>query len=242
MGNNELAICINYEKDFPTVSARDLHEGLEIKTSFKDWFPRIIEYGFEENKDFCSKMSKSTGGRPAKDYDISVDMAKQICMIQRTNKGMAYRKYFLRIEQSWNTPEAIMARALQLANRTIDSLEHKISSLSSVIEEQKPLVDFASKVSDSSTLIDMGKMAKLLHDEHIPLGRNKLFEWMRSKNILMNNNVPYQKYITGGYFEVKESVFETPYGSKTGITTYITGKGQIYITEKLRAEIRKNIA
>ena len=106
------------------------------------------------------------------------------------------------------------------------------------IEEQKPLVEFANKVSDSSNLIDMGEMAKLLKDEHINIGRNRLFQWLRSNNILMSNNVPYQRYIDGGYFEVKESVYETPYGTKTQITTKVTGKGQIYITEKLRKELK----
>lgn len=78
---------INYGTEQPTVSARDLHEALEIKTAFKDWFPRMTEYGFEAGKDFSSEMSKSTGGRPAVDYQISIDMAKQICMIQRNEKG-----------------------------------------------------------------------------------------------------------------------------------------------------------
>lgn len=104
------------------------------------------------------------------------------------------------------------------------------------IEEQKPLVEFADKVSNSSNLIDMGKMAKLLKDENINIGRNRLFEWLRKKDILMRNNIPYQRYIDGGYFQVKESTFETPYGTKTQQTTFVTGKGQIYITEKLRKE------
>lgn len=104
------------------------------------------------------------------------------------------------------------------------------------LDEQKPLVDFANKVSDSSNLIDMGKMAKLLKDEHINIGRNRLFEWLRRKEILMSNNMPYQRYIDGDYFRVRESTYETPYGTKTQQTTYVTGKGQIYITEKLRKE------
>lgn len=110
------------------------------------------------------------------------------------------------------------------------------------IEEQKPLVEFANKVSDSSNLIDMGKMAKLLKDENINIGRNRLFAWLRQKEILMKNNMPYQRYIEGGYFQVKESTYETPYGVKTQQTTYVTGKGQIYITEKLRKEWNKEIA
>lgn len=104
------------------------------------------------------------------------------------------------------------------------------------IEEQRPLVEFADKVSNSSNLIGMGKMAKLLKDENINIGRNRLFEWLRKKEILMRNNIPYQRYIDGGYFQVKESTFETPYGTKTQQTTFVTGKGQIYITEKLRKE------
>ena len=102
------------------------------------------------------------------------------------------------------------------------------------LEEQEPLVAFANKVSDSSNLIDMGKLAKLLNDEHIKIGRNKFFQWLREQKILMKNNIPYQRYIDSGYFQIKESTFKTPYGEKTAQTTYVTGKGQIYITEKLR--------
>lgn len=94
-------IQINYDAEQPTVSARDLHEGLEIKTRFNDWFPRMTEYGFEVGKDFYSKMSESIGGRPSTDYQISVDMAKQICMIQRSDKGRLYRQYFLDLENDF---------------------------------------------------------------------------------------------------------------------------------------------
>lgn len=107
------------------------------------------------------------------------------------------------------------------------------------LDEQKPLVDFAKKVSDSTNLINMGKMAKLLKDKHINIGRNRLFEWLRRKKILMNNNIPYQKYIEGDYFRVKEAAYETPYGTKVQQVTMITGKGQIYITEKLKKEFCK---
>ena len=104
------------------------------------------------------------------------------------------------------------------------------------IEEDKPLVDFANQVSDTTSLIDMNQMAKLLKDENIPIGRNRLFEILRKKEILRNNNEPYQKYIESGYFKVKENTYDTPYGTKTYIKTYVTGKGQIWITEKLRKE------
>lgn len=109
-----------------------------------------------------------------------------------------------------------------------------ISQLNNIIAKQKPLVDFAETVSSTKDIIDMNKMAKLLNDEHIPIGRNKLFEWLRTNKILMSNNTPYQKYIDNGYFKIKESTKETAYGTKIFITTYVTGKGQIYIIEKLR--------
>lgn len=230
--NMKEIIKVNYNNEQPTVSARELHEGLEIKSNFTTWFDRMKEYGFTESdykKCFPNLESGCNGGQNMVDYQISVDMAKQICMIQRSDKGRQYRQYFLDLEKAWNTPEQVMARALRLADKTIENLKL-------VIEEQRPLVDFANKVSDSSNLIDMGKMAKLLKDEHINIGRNRLFEWLRQKEILMKNNIPYQRYIEGGYFQVKESVYETPYGIKTNVTTFVTGKGQIYITEKLRKE------
>ena len=113
-----------------TVSARDLHDALEVKTAFKDWFPRMCEYGFAEGTDFSSKMSESTGGRPAMDADISIDMAKEICMIQRTEKGKEIRRYFLDLEKAWNTPEQIMSRALRIADQTIAGLQEQVKQCS----------------------------------------------------------------------------------------------------------------
>ena len=97
---------INYESEQPTVSARELHEGLEINTKFATWFERMCEYGFSEGNEFFPKVGKTSeqGGRPSIDYQISIDMAKQICMIQRTEKGKQYRQYFIDLEKAWNTP------------------------------------------------------------------------------------------------------------------------------------------
>lgn len=230
---NEI-IRVNYETDEPTVSARSLYEGLEIKKRFSSWFESNSQ-GFIEGEDFTSVLSGTVvnngAHRDLQDYLLSVDMAKHICLMSRTDKGKQCRQYLIDLEKAWNTPEQVMARALKLADKAIKNLEL-------TIEEQRPLVDFANKVSDISNLIDMGKMAKLLKDEHINIGRNRLFEWLRRKEILMKNNMPYQRYIDGGYFQVKESVYETPYGSKTQQTTYVTGRGQIYITEKLRKEYK----
>jgi anti-repressor protein len=225
---NEI-IKINYDNDRPTVTGRQLHEALEVKTAYKDWFPRMCEYGFTENVDFSSILSESTGGRPSTDHQLTIEMAKEICMLQRTEIGKRCRQYFIELEKAWNTPELVMARALKLANHQIECLQYKL-------DEQKPLVEFATKVSDTSSLIDMAQMAKLLHDENIKIGRNKLFKWLQKNDILRSNNEPYQQYVNNGYFKVKEYTYNTPYGEKIGIKTYVTGKGQIYITEKLRKE------
>ena len=107
------------------------------------------------------------------------------------------------------------------------------------IEEDKPMVDFANTISASTDSVDVGIFAKLVKDEDIPLGRNKLFDWLRANKYLMKNNVPYQTYIDNGYFEVVEYTYNTPYGSKLGTKTLVTGKGQIKLVEKLRKEFSK---
>lgn len=141
------------------------------------------------------------------------------------------------IEKALTSPDFLIQLATQLKQ------EQEARKLAEqTIEKQKPLVEFANKVSDSYNVIDMGRMAKLLKDEHINIGRNRLFQWLRQKEILMTNNIPYQRYIDAGYFQVKESTYETPFGTKTQQTTYVTGKGQLYITEKLRTESAKEIA
>lgn len=137
------------------------------------------------------------------------------------------------IELSLNNPDYAIKLLTQLKEE-----RQKRKQAENKIEQQKPFVEFANKVSDSSNLISVGTMAKLLKDEHINIGRNKLFKWLRDNNILMDNNIPYQKYISNGYFKVVESVYETPYGTQTQQTTFVTGKGQIYIVERLRKEWR----
>src|SRR5574344_1164724 len=132
---NEL-ITVNYDEnnDRPTVMGRDLHKALEIKTAYKDWFPRMCEYGFIEGEDFCSFLSESTGGRPSTDHQLTIEMAKEICMIQRSEIGKKCRQYFIEIEKQWNDPEAIMARALKIANNKIGLLEGTIKEKDEKIE------------------------------------------------------------------------------------------------------------
>lgn len=234
-------IPVNYETDQPCVSARDLYEQLNIKTAFKDWFPRMCEYGFEEGKDFCSKMSESTGGRPSKDADISIDMAKQICMIQRSPEGKQIRQYFLDLEKAWNTPEQIFARALKMADRTIDKLKTEKAALIEDNERMKPKEIFADAVTASKDSILIGDLAKIFKQKGIDIGQNRLFQKLRDNGYLIQRrgpswNMPTQKSMEMGLFEVEERTITNPDGTtKIRKTTKVTGKGQQYFINKLLA-------
>lgn len=233
-------IPINYDMEQPTVSARDLHSGLAINTRFNDWFSRMTEYGFESGKDFYSKMSKTseTGGRPAVDYQISVDMAKQICMIQRSEKGKQYRQYFIDLEKAWNTPEQVMARALKLADRTIDTLKEDNKKLIDENERMKPKEIFADAVSASTSSILIGDLAKLLRQNGVDIGAKRLFEYLRNHGYLIKRkgsdwNMPTQKSMNMGLFEIKESTHIDGNGCNIVTRTpKATGKAQIYFVNK----------
>lgn len=232
-------IKINYETELPTVSARDLHEGLEIRTRFNDWFPRMVEYGFLEGKDFHSKMSKTSdvGGRPPVDYEISVDMAKQICMIQRSEKGRQYRQYFIDLEKAWNTPEQVFARALKMADKEIERLKENNTFLIQDNERMKPKEIFADAVASSKTSILIGDLAKILKQNGVETGQKRLFEQLRQEGYLMKSgnskNMPTQKSMEKGLFEVKETTINNPDGSiRVTKTTKVTGVGQQYFINK----------
>lgn len=231
-------IQISYDSGDPTVSARDLHEGLEIRTPYTMWFERMTEYGFEEGKDFFTKMLESTGGRPSTEHVLSVDMAKQICMIQRTEKGRVYRQYFLDLEKAWNTPEQVFARALKMANQKIDELKADKSILIEDVQRMKPKEIFADAVSASRTSILVGDLAKLLRQNGINTGAQRLFEWLRNNGYLIKRkgtdwNMPTQYSMEMGLFEIKESSHVDGNGCNiTTRTPKVTGKGQQYFINK----------
>ena len=218
---NEL-IKVDYSGEKPAVSARELHEFLEVKTAYKDWFPRMCEYGFTEGQDFCSFLSESTGGRPAQDAALSIDMAKEICMLQRNEKGKIARQYFLQLERDWNSPEKVMARALQIADRKIKELEISNSALSTSLEIARPKAEYFDQLVERGTLLSLRESAKELG---IPpkkfvdelLARKYLY---RSKN---GKLLPYEEK-NNGLFELKESVNTATRWS--GTQTLTTPKGR----------------
>lgn len=240
---NEL-LKINYEAEQPTVSARDLHEALEINTRFNDWFSRMAEYGFENGVDFNllkNEKVRLEGNREVKrdimDYQISVDMAKQICMTQRSEKGKQYRQYFIDLEKAWNTPEQIFARALKMADQKIEKLKETNAGLLEDVERMRPKEIFADAVKASTSSILIGDLAKLLRQNGVDTGQKRLFEQLRNEGYLMktgsSRNMPKQKYVANGFFQIKETVISNPDGSvRMTKTTKVTGKGQQYFLNK----------
>ena len=237
---NEL-LKINYEAEQPTVSARDLHEALEINTRFNDWFSRMAEYGFENGVDFNllkNEKVRLEGNREVKrdimDYQISVDMAKQICMIQRSEKG---KQYFIDLEKAWNTPEQIFARALKMADQKIEKLKETNAGLLEDVERMRPKEIFADAVKASTSSILIGDLAKLLRQNGVDTGQKRLFEQLRNEGYLMktgsSRNMPTQRYVADGLFQIKETVISNPDGSvRMTKTTKVTGKGQQYFLNK----------
>lgn len=221
----------------PVVSGRELHKILEVATSYKDWFPRMCEYGFVEGQDFnplIFEQVQTEGNREVKrhliDHIIKMDMAKEICMLQRTEKGKQARQYFIQVEKDYNSPEKIMARALRIA-------EQELSTLKIENAEMKPKALFADAVSASHTSILIGELAKLIKQNGVDIGQKRLFDWLREQGFLMKSgssrNMPTQRSMEQGLFEIKESSYINSEGvTVVTKTTKVTGKGQIYFTNK----------
>ena len=233
---NEL-LKVNYDNDRITLSARELHEFLGIKSVFTTWFNRMCEYGFQESNDFLPILEESPGGRPSTDYQITLDMAKEIAMIQRSDKGKEVRQYFLELERRWNSPEAVMNRALEYSRKQVKALMEEKQGLIEENKELKPKALFADAVSASNESILIGQLAKLIRQNGYEIGQNRLFEWMRENGYLIKKgeryNQPTQKSMDLGLFEVKERTITNPDGStRITLTTKVTGKGQVYFINK----------
>lgn len=225
-----------------TLSARELHKELNIAGRFSRWFEQMSEYGFEENVDYTSVQNctevQNNGGiqvRELQDYRITLDMAKEIAMLQRNEKGKQIRKKLIELEKAWNSPEKVMARALDIAHKTIANLQIEN-------EEMKPKAIFADAVATSDTSILIGDLAKLIKQNGTDIGQKRLFERMRNDGYLIktgtSKNMPTQKAMEKGLFEVKERVISNPDGStRITRTTKVTGQGQIYFINKFKKEL-----
>lgn len=224
------------------MSARELHKELNIAGRFSRWFEQMSEYGFEENVDYTSVQNctevQNNGGiqvRELQDYQITLDMAKEIAMLQRNEKGKQIRKKLIELEKAWNSPEKVMARALDIAHKTIANLQIEN-------EEMKPKAIFADAVATSDTSILIGDLAKLIKQNGTDIGQKRLFERMRNDGYLIkkgtSKNMPTQMAMEKGLFEVKERTISNPDGStRITRTTKVTGRGQIYFINMFKKEL-----
>ncbi len=215
-------IRIDYQNDRPTVLASDLHNFLEVETPMNKWFPRMCEYGFTEGQDFQTFLSESTGGRPAQDAQLTIDMAKELCMIQRSEKGRQARQYFIQLEKDWNSPEKVMARALQIADRQIKALKVENSALTVENQILQPKADYFDQLVDRNLLTGFRETAKQLNippKKFVSFLLEKKYIYRDKKGRLM----PYAEK-NNGLFELKEQ-----FNDKTqwaGTQTLITPKGR----------------
>lgn len=234
-------IRINYDSERPTVNGRDLHDALQVKTAYKDWFPRMCEYGFSEGTDFCSFLSESSGGRPAVNHQLTIDMAKQLCMIQRTDIGRKFRQYFIQVEEAWNSPEAVMARALQFANQQLALLKHQNMELTDTIAvqnqqilEMKPKVSYYDVVLNCKDLISTSAIAKDYGKSAIWMNR-----YLHEKGVQFKQGdiwLLYQKYAQNGYTSTKTHSYPGTDGeTHTKVHTYWTQKGRLFIYELMKS-------
>ena len=235
---NELINIKTNETGEPSVSGRELHEFLGVETPYRKWIPRMIEYGFTEGKDFNTDKNVRVGeegnrevARELTDHLLTIDMAKEIAMIQRTDRGKQARQYFIQVEKDYNSPEKIMARALRIA-------EKELSTLKLDVERMKPKEIFADSVASSHTSILIGELAKILKANGHETGQKRLFETLRQDGFLIKRkgsdfNMPTQKSMELGLMEIKETTINNADGSiRLNKTTKVTGKGQIYFVNR----------
>lgn len=231
---NELLKINTDNSERITVSARNLYQFLEATERFNSWFERMKQYGLIEGEDFTSVKSFTVVNNGAHkeidDYQLTLDTAKQIAMLQRNEKGTQARKYFIQIENEWNSPERVMARALTIANKTIAALEIEN-------KEMKPKALFADAVAQSDTSILVCDLAKLIKQNGVDIGGNRLWQWLRDNGYIFKHSCePTQKSMELKLFEVVERTIQrSNHDPKVTRTTRVTGKGQQYFLNKFLA-------
>lgn len=231
------------------VMGRDLHEFLEVTTPYDKWFPRMVEYGFTAGQDFSTNLSKSTGGRPKQDHIITLDMAKEVSMIQRTEKGKQARQYFIECERRLKqvqpelTPEQLMAKALLQAEQTMLEQTQAIEALNTRVEDMEPSYNLGEALLSTEDNIYVGDMAKMLKSRGLFYGgRTKLFAWLKDNDYIMKTGssgyAALQRWLDNGVLDVEEHVYEPFFGEpKLRYTIKVTPKGQEHFINKFKKEL-----
>ena len=231
--NGLLKIEVNDNQE-QTVSGRDLHMFLGVETPYMKWFERMLQYGFGEKRDFWTKMSESTGGRPSTDHFMKIDMAKELCMLARNEKGKQARQYFLEVEREWNSPEKVMARALNIANNTINNLKLENSMQKQMIAEFKPVKEYVDTILSSTDTVTVTQIAA-----DYGLSAKALNKILFEEGLIHNVNkqwILYKKHMNRGYTKSETIDVKRADGSvKVVMNTKWTQKGRLKIHEILTA-------
>ena len=228
-----------FNTDNQTISARELHRALGIEKRFSVWFETNSQ-GFVEGVDYTGayfkvRSNQFGGEQEVQDYACSIDMAKHICLMSRTEKGKRVRQYLIELEKAWNTPELVMARALKVADQQIKTLNGKVERLEADVERMQPKEIFADAVSASESSILVRDLAKIIKQNGTPMGEKRLYKWMREHGYIIKNSCqPTQKAMELGLFEtIERTVQRSDMSPITTLTTKVTGKGQQYFINKL---------
>lgn len=227
---NEL-IKITEKNGKRIVSAKELHQYVDMLTRFDIWIMRMLEYGFIENVDYqclIKSVPMPNGGtkQAIEDYALTLDCAKEIAMLQRNEKGKQARQYFIEMEKIAFQSTNVLPKDYLSALKALVASEEAKQLAETHIKELTPKAEVFDNISNATNLLSMNDAAKSLN---LGFGRNKLFEALRNKGVLRTNNTPYQTYIEQGYFEVKittGSTFAVNYAQ-----TYVTGKGLTWLSK-----------
>ena len=237
---NELIKIETNEHGEPRISGRELHSFLEVETPYTIWFPRMAEYGFAEGEDYVTNLldrSDGKAGKPKTDHALTIDMAKELCMIQRTERGKQARQYFLQVEKDWNSPQKIMARALALAEKELATIRTTVQVQQQQIAELQPKATYYDLVLQCKNAIpvsiiakDYGysarKMNELLNERGVQFKQGKNGPWLL-----------YQKYAGMGYTSTKTQNFPDKNGEMFArVHMYWTQKGRMFIYDLLKKD------
>lgn len=206
-------IQIHYDNaDRPTVSGRELHEALGVETPYTTWVKRMCEYGFSENVDFATcfpnlESENQHGGQNKIDHQLTIPMAKELCMLQRTDKGKQMRQYFIAVEEQWNSPDAIMARALQLSNAKLKEMQITVSTLTVENQIMKPKAEYFDELVDRNLLTGIRETAG-----ELGVKQNQFVAFLLEKKYMYRDKkgklTAYAKPLSDGLFERKECMNE----------------------------------
>lgn len=180
-------IKVTVKNDKQLVSARELHKSLKLKNKYSQWIEQNFKE-FEEGSDYTrlsqSYLVQSGNGAVRKydDYALTIDMAKQLCMMSNTELGRKYRKYFIELERKWNDPQEVVKRGYAI-------LQNENAQLKIEVQEMKPKALFADAVSVSKSTILIGELAKILKQNGVEIGATRLFAWLRENGYLISRKV-----------------------------------------------------